>query len=567
MIHIGKRKFHQSIIHDLTEHKLLEKQLEQTSKVFEHTTEGILITDLDGTITSVNDAFIKITGYSRESVIGKNPSILESGRQDKSFYKKMWDEIKKNGVWKGEIWNKKKDGTIYPEWLAISAIYHNNEAVQYVAVFSDFSEIKNTQNKLKELAHYDQLTRLPNRTLLQEQLKFAVETAKRNKKQFAVMFIDLDRFKQINDTFGHKAGDEVLQETALRLKSVVRDSDIVARLGGDEFVISLFDVQTVQDVEQITENILLELQKPFIVENQEQFVTASIGVSMYPKDSLDVDLLLKHADIAMYESKASGRNKYKFFTSHMGDTAKSILGLHNDLNTALKLDQFYLMYQPQIDVLHNKILGYEALIRWKHPKHGEINPNEFIPYAEDSGLIIQIGQWVIEKVIQDYASNFANSNTKITISVNVSHVQLNQLFVDFLELIIKNHKGIEKVLKIEITETAVMQHRNFTQKIIEKIKNFGFSISLDDFGTGYSSLNAIKVLKVDEIKIDREFIKDVPGDKEDEELVSTIIAMAKVMKKNIVAEGVEREETREFLIERRCNVIQGYLTGKPKILF
>lgn len=320
-------------------------------------------------------------------------------------------------------------------------------------------------------------------------------------------------------------------------------------------------------MKNIAENILKALQKPFLIQNQEQFVTGSVGISMYPKDSSDVDLLLKHADIAMYESKAAGKNNYKFFISGMADEAKSVLGRFNDLNTALKLNQFYLMYQPQVDVVKNKTLGYEALIRWKHPELGEITPDEFIPYAEDSGLIIEIGQWVIEKVIQDYAYHFSEPKDKITISVNVSHKQLNEEFIKFLQLMIKNHKDIQKILKLEITETSVMQDRNFTQKIMEQIKNLGFSISLDDFGTGYSSLNAIKVLKVDEIKIDREFIKDVPGDKEDEELVSTIIAMAKIMKKNIVAEGVERVETREFLIERHCNVIQGYLTGKPKVLF
>ncbi|SMP87316.1 PAS domain S-box-containing protein/diguanylate cyclase (GGDEF) domain-containing protein [Epsilonproteobacteria bacterium SCGC AD-311-C15] len=566
LIEIGEETYHQSIVHDLTEHKILELQLRQTSKVFEHTTEGILITDLKGSIISVNDAFSKMTGYKSAEVIGKNPSILQSGRHDKSFYDKIWNDIKNQGVWKGEIWNKKKNGTIYPEWLAISPIYDDNEKViQYVAIFSDFSEIKKNQNKLEELANYDPLTRLPNRLLLHEQMKQMVKLSKRNKNQFAVLFIDLDRFKQINDTHGHGTGDEVLKMTARRIQSVLRETDIVARLGGDEFVVVITDIQNIENAHMISQNILDKLQEKFTVYDSEHYISCSIGVSIYPNDTVndDIDILLKNADIAMYESKTAGKNSYHMFSSRMAETVKTLSALHNDLNKALNNNEFYLVYQPQYDVVKDELLGFEALIRWKHATRGEVGPDNFIPYTEESKLIIPIGKWILEQVLVDNQEIKKVLKSDFTIAVNVSHVQMNQDFVNTLELLVKQHKDFAKVIKIEITETSVMKNIKNTQSIIGQIKAMGFKISLDDFGTGYSALNAIKTLRVDEIKIDRSFIKDVPGDKDDEELVSVIIAMAKVMKKSVVAEGVETTDTRDFLIEKKCPIIQGYLIGKP----
>ena len=567
LIDIGHETYHQSIIHDLTEHKLLEMQLQQNSRVFEHTTEGILITKLNGTIISANDAFLKITGYSSREVIGKNPALLQSGRHDKEFYKAMWKEIANNGLWKGEIWNKKKDGTVYPEWLAISTIYDDDgKATQYVAVFSDFSEIKKNQNKLENLAHYDQLTKLPNRLLLNEQIKQSVKTAKRNKNQFAVLFIDLDRFKQINDTYGHDIGDEVLKKTAKRLKSVLRETDIVARLGGDEFIVVVNEMKYIENVHIVAQSILHKLQLPFNIDANEHYISCSIGISIYPDDNVDGDVLLKNADIAMYESKAAGKNNYHMFSKSMEERVKALSSLHNDLNIALSNDEFYLVYQPQYDVYKEKLLGFEALLRWKHKTKGEIGPAAFIPYTEESKLIIPIGKWVIKKAIEGYEEMKKVLNKDITISVNVSHVQLSVDLINTLKELMKVHDNLEKIIKIEITETSAMNNLENTQFIIGEIKALGFKISLDDFGTGYSALNAIKTLRVDEIKIDRSFIKDVPGDKDDEELVSTIIAMAKVMKKSVVAEGVEEEKTKDFLLERSCPIIQGYFISKPLTL-
>ncbi|MFT5661430.1 MAG: diguanylate cyclase (GGDEF)-like protein/PAS domain S-box-containing protein, partial [Sulfurimonas sp.] len=545
----------------------LELQLKQSSKVFEHTTEGILITALDGSIISANDGFLKITGYSAKEVLGKNPSLLQSGKQDKKFYKQMWSDILNKGLWKGEIWNKKKDGTMYPEWLAISSIYdEDNKVIQYVAVFSDFSEIKKNQNKLENLAHYDQLTKLPNRLLLNEQMKQFVKSAKRNKSQFATLFIDLDRFKQINDTHGHDVGDEVLKITAKRLQSVLRETDIVARLGGDEFIVVANDVDNIENIHMIAQNILDKLQLPYNVDVHSHYISCSIGISMYPQDSIEVDVLLKNADIAMYESKTAGKNSYSLFSKSMEESVKALSSLHNDLNIALSNNDFYLVYQPQYDIMDNKLLGFEALLRWKHEIKGLIGPDDFIPYAEESKLIIPIGKWVIAQAIEDYEKIQKVFNSNFTIAVNVSHVQMNQDFVDTLEYFIKKNNDLAKIIKIEITETSAMSNLQNTQNIINQIKALGFKISLDDFGTGYSALNAIKTLRVDEIKIDRSFINDVPGDKDDEELVSTIIAMAKVMKKSVIAEGVETEQTRDFLIERRCPIVQGYLISRPLTL-
>jgi diguanylate cyclase (GGDEF)-like protein/PAS domain S-box-containing protein len=567
LLKIGNQTYHQSIIHDLTEHKLLERQLNQTSKVFQHTVEGILITDLKGRIISVNNAFTKITGYSREEILFKNPSILKSGKHDKSFYKKMWFEISKNGLWKGEIWNKKKDGTIYPEWLAISPIYdENNKPIQYVGVFSDFSEIKKNQLQLEELAHYDALTGLPNRLLLYSELTYIIKVSKRQKTRFAVLFLDLDRFKNINDTYGHNTGDKVLKETSYRIKRLIRESDIVARIGGDEFVIVLSDIKTEDDIKRVSQSLLNELEKPFLLDGKEHFISGSIGSSLYPDDSINIDSLLRYADIAMYESKDSGKNKFTSFSMDMSEKANNISNLHNDLKQGLNNDQFYLVYQPQYNIQEKKIYGFEALIRWNHPIYKDWSPENYIKYAEESNIIIEIGNWVLEQAIIDLQKINSFFTKNFTISINVSHMQLNEKFVDYLVYILKKYHNISNNIKIEITETAAMKNVISTKKIIKQIKELGFKISLDDFGTGYSALNSIKMLSVDEIKIDRSFIKDVPGDKEDEELVNSIIAMAKVMKKEIIAEGVETKETKDFLLERRCFNIQGFLISKPLTL-
>jgi len=564
LINIGDTIYHQSIVHDLTDHKLLERQLNQTSKVFEHTIEGIMVTDLKGRIISVNDAFSKITGFSREDIISHKPSMLKSGKHDKSFYKNMWASILKDGLWKGEIWNRKKDGTMYPEWLAISTIFdENNLPMQYVAVFSDFSEMKKNQLQLEELAHYDTLTRLPNRLLLHKELDVIIKTSKRLKLKFAVLFIDLDRFKNINDIYGHHIGDEVLKETAFRLKSLLRESDLVSRLGGDEFVVVLYDINSQESINFVASNILSELEKPFIIKNKEHFISGSIGISIYPDDSDTVSSLLKFADIAMYESKNSGKNQYSSFSIDMSDRVNSLSNLHNDLNQALINKEFFLLYQAQYDMINKKIYGFEALLRWDHPVYKNWSPEIFVKYAEESMHILQIGNWVLEQAIIDILQIQKVLKEELTISVNVSNVQLNQDFVHYLEYISNKYKNISSLVKLEITETSAMKNLDITRKIISQIKQLGFQISLDDFGTGYSALNAIKILRVDEIKIDKSFISDVPGNKDDEELVSSIIAMAKVMRKKIIAEGVETEITKNFLLERRCSYIQGYLISKP----
>lgn len=568
LIDIGETTYQQYFLHDVTDRKRLEQQTLQNATVFEHTSEGIMITDLHGSILSVNNAFTTITGYPKDEAIGEKPNILKSKKHDQLFYEKLWQDIKNTGSWSGEIWNRKKDGTIYPEWLAISLIYDKQKKpLQYVAVFSDFTEIKNNQEMLEQLAHYDPLTHLPNRLLLYEQLHFAINTSKRNNAKVAIMFLDLDRFKDINDVYGHSTGDKVLIEVSKRLKKLIRESDTVARIGGDEFVIALYSFNSKNEIEHIANKIISSVCKPITVDSITHIITVSIGVTIYPDDSENIETLLKHADIAMYEAKSLGKNQSVQFSDYMADDAKKNTDMFHMLIDAIKARQFFLNYQPQYDVVKKKIIGFEALLRWKHPSVGIISPDKFISFAEETRQIVTIGKFVIEQVCQDFYQYLdLFKDTKIKIAVNVSSVQLDENFIAYLKSLMHKYPNLAKILKIEITETAAIKQIEVLSRILNQIKILGFKISLDDFGTGYSSLTAIKELKADEIKIDRSFIKDVPGNSDDEELVSSIIALAKVMRKSIIAEGVEEDVTQQFLLERGCNVVQGYWFSKPLLL-
>lgn len=568
LIDIGDITYQQCFVHDVTDRKQLEQQTLQNANVFEHTSEGIMITDLNGSILSVNNAFTTITGYSKEEVIGKKPNILKSDKHDSLFYKRMWAELKKTGSWKGEVWNKKKDGSLFPELLAISLIHDEKiKPLQYVAVFSDFSEMKKNQEMLEHLAHYDPLTNLPNRLLLDEQLRFGIHAAKRNHSKIAIMFLDLDGFKNVNDTYGHSTGDKVLIEVSKRLVSLTRESDTVARLGGDEFLIALYNFDIENDIEPLVNKIIHAISEPIVIDSTKHILTVSIGITTYPDDSECTETLLRNADIAMYTAKSLGKNQSILFKEYMAEKAKESTDMFHMLVEAVEHNQFFLNYQPQFDFVKQKIVGFEALLRWTHPVVGNIPPTKFISFAEETRQIIKIGKFVIEQVCKDFYQDLDRlQKNEIKIAVNVSTVQLDEAFIAYLKSLILEYPELPEMLKIEITETAAIKKLETISSMLTQIKALGFKISLDDFGTGYSSLTAIKNLHADEIKIDSSFIKDVPGDRDDEELVSSIIALAKVMHKSIVAEGVENESTQQFLLERRCSVIQGYLFSKPVLL-
>ncbi len=544
--------------------KLSEKKLHLAQQVFDTTTEGIMVTDADEKIISVNPAFTKITGYEKEDVIDKSPRVLQSGEHDDLFYKQMWYELIKDGQWAGEIWNRKKSGELYPEWLSISVIYDSNGDIeQYVSIFSDITQHKAAEKQIEYQANYDALTGLPNRNLFNDRLATALKVAQRESSCLALLFLDLDRFKWVNDTLGHRAGDILLKETAKRLESVLRESDSVSRLGGDEFMVILTDLDKELDSELIAEKILIQLALPYQLEDQEVYVTGSIGITVYPSDGESSEHLYRNADNAMYAAKEAGRNQFSFFTTEMQKQAETRLILLNELRQAIDGRQFELYYQPVIDMADNSLYGAEALIRWHHPKRGVVGPFDFIPLAEETGLIQPIGAWVVEQALQQL-KKWNNAGHVMHIAINKSSKQFhsNECASDLYNRMDALNVAPEQ-LTIEITETVLMEEQDNILKLLEAYRQAGVTISLDDFGTGYSSLSYLRKFPFDMLKIDRSFIMDVTENNDDASLVETIILMGHQLGLRVVAEGVETKQQRDFLQERNCDLLQGYLYSRP----
>jgi diguanylate cyclase (GGDEF)-like protein/PAS domain S-box-containing protein len=548
----------------------LVNQRDLLEKVFESSYSGVMITDAGGHIIEINPAFTRITGYESQEVYGKNPHLLASGRHDHEFYREMWADIESNGHWEGEIWNRRKNGEVYPGWLNIDSVRDKNgELLYYFGMFTDISTRKEAEAQIHQLAFYDPLTRLPNRRLLIERLQQAFSVGARNGQHGAVLFIDLDNFKTLNDTKGHDIGDQLLSEVAERLNACVRDGDTVARLGGDEFVVVLEALNTAQDeaaaqADMVAEKIREVLGRPYQLGRHTHYSTPSIGVVLFLGHRQNLDDVMKFADTAMYQAKTAGRNAIRFYDPVMQAAIEARAELEEDLRHALELRQLCLYYQIQMDN-RNRPVGAEALLRWLHPGRGLISPAQFIPMAEESGLIIPIGLWVLQTACAQLKAWQGDARTqRLTMAVNVSAKQFRSPdFVAQVENTLAETNAKPALLKLELTESIVLEDVEGTIAKMRELKRVGVSFSMDDFGTGYSSLQYLKRLPLDQIKIDQSFVRDIVTDTNDAAIVQTIIAMSEVLGLNVIAEGVETEAQREFLDLRGCHAFQGFLYGRP----
>jgi two-component system, chemotaxis family, CheB/CheR fusion protein len=549
---------------DITRSRHADEQLRLAAKVFDRAGEAIVITDAQGTIITVNDAFTQVTGYSLDEVIGKTPRIMQSGQHSQEFYAAMWRSLLEKGSWQGEIFNRRKSGEIYPEWLTINSVRNEqDQVVNYVSIFSDITAIKTSQRRIEFLATHDELTGLPNRSLLTDRLKHAVSQAKRQKQTFAVLFIDLDNFKNINDSLGHDVGDLLLKQATERLQHCVRDADTLARLGGDEFVAVLTDVE-LDDINTVAGRIVDFLSASFHINGNNLFVSASIGISIFPEDGDDSVSLLKAADTAMYRAKERGRNQFQFFAEEMKMVALQRMTLETGLRLALETDDLRMVYQPKIDIRSGAIVGAEALLRWRNPILGEISPAQFIPVAEACGLMVAVGSRVFEMVLAQIAEWRAAGLDVPHIAINVSAHQLRDVsFVDKVSQWIDAAGVPASCIGIELTESTLMERVEIVSEMLTRLENMGLTLSIDDFGTGYSSLAYLRKLPIHELKVDRSFVDGIADEPSDRSIAKAIIDMSHALGLRVVAEGVENESQLQVLKAESCDIAQGYLFHRP----
>lgn len=551
---------------NISKHKEVEEQLTLATNVFKHSLEGVVVTDRHGNITDVNGAFYEITGYSREELLGQNPRLFNSGRHEKAFFDTMWTHLLETGKWNGEIWNRRKDGTIFPQNITISTIYDDSGDVRYfVAVFADISAQKQNEAQLAHLAYFDPLTHLPNRMKLMMQLKQEVKHAKRLNAQLATVFIDVDLFKHINDSFGHSIGDEMLVELAKRLRCQLREQDVLSRIGGDEFVALISGIQDHEDAAAAINQLRQVFEQPFVVSTGDHLrLTASMGVSIYPSDGNKADTLLRNADAAMYRAKSEGRNNFAFYTESLTKQSFEHLKLQSALYGALEENALYLMYQPKLDLVTRKTLGVEALLRWNDPILGQISPGVFIPVAEKIGLIYDIGLWVLETACLQGMRWLAEGKPFGRIAVNVAGQQLQRSsFVEDVKRILAQTGLPATCLELEVTESVMMHNPDVAIRDLKLLGDLGIELSVDDFGTGYSSLNYLKKLPIHKLKIDQSFVRDIPFDTNNTAIAKAVIALGHALKLEIVAEGVETQAQAEFLTQNLCDQAQGYLFSRP----
>ncbi|MGE5027340.1 MAG: EAL domain-containing protein, partial [Betaproteobacteria bacterium] len=542
-----------------------EEGLRLSASVFENSNDGIMITNGSNQIVDVNRAFTAITGYDREEILGKDPRIFQSGRHEKTFYQALWKSLNETGHWRGDVWNRKKDGEFYIESLDITAVKNaNGEVAHYVGIFSDITVLKESQRKLERLAHFDALTQLPNRTLLADRLEQSIALASRENQLLAVCFLDLDKFKLINDKHGHQIGDKLLINVATRLKKTLRAVDSIARLGGDEFVLLITSLKDMNELELILSRIMEAIAKPHFIDNLELSASASVGVTLYPLDDADPHALLRHADQAMYMAKRAGRNRFHVFDAEEEQQAQSRLQQLGRLRQALTKKEFALYYQPKVNMRSGKVIGLEALIRWNHPARGLVSPGEFLPLVEHSDVAIEIGDWVIREAL-DQLQRWSQEGLHISVSVNIAPRHLQQPnFVEKLKQHLAQYPKLAPAqLELEIVESAALEDIVGVRQLITSCQEMGVSFSLDDFGTGYSSLSYLKRLPIDTLKIDQSFVRDLLDNPEDLAIVEGVVTLAKVFQRKVIGEGVETPEHGIMLMRLGCDLAQGYGIARP----
>lgn len=561
---VGGEEFVAAFARDVTDRRLAEQRLKLFEKVFDNALEGITVTDHRGDIVSVNPAFTLITGYTAAEALGQNPRILKSDRHPPEFYKAMWADIIKKGQWSGEIWNRRKSGEPYPEWLSISAIKDRGRTTHYVAVFHDISEMKRKEDKILHQASHDALTNLPNRLLLSDLLEKAISHAARAGHKLGVICFDLDNFKNINDTLGHAMGDELLKAAADRINGMLRPEDTVARPGGDEFMVMLGELDDERDAVLVAERIIDSFRRPFPVDGRELVLTASVGISIFPEDGDTPDALIKNADLAMYRAKEQGKNAYQLFTPQMNEAVTRRLNLEAGLRRALDRGEFLVHYQPRLSFLNMRTVGMEALVRWQSEPGRLVPPMDFIPLAEETGLIVPLGEFVLETACARTVAINAAMGLSLKVSVNLSARQFTDTDLPVLVARILGRTGLPpECLEVEVTETVLMQNIATAANMLGQLAEMGVAASIDDFGTGYSSLYYLKKMPLAAIKIDRSFIRDIPRDPSDIAITTTIISMCRGLDLAVVAEGVETQEQFNFLLGLRCDECQGYLISRP----
>ena len=553
------------MVTDISEQKRTREQLQLAARVFESSGEGILITDSDNRIVSVNRAFTRITGYSADEVRGRTPSLLASGLESPALYENMWDALNETGYWQGEIRNRRKDGQVFPEWLSITAIAGaDGRASQYIGMFSDITERKRAEEHIRYLAQHDALTGLPNRVLLRDRLERAFAGARRERKRVGLLFLDLDNFKTVNDSMGHQYGDLLLKEVAARLQRQLRASDTISRQGGDEFLVVLDPIVEPNDAALAAGKLLAALAEPITIGADELHIGSSIGICVYPNDGDDVETLIRNADAAMYCAKRSGRNTYRFFTRDMNDEARERLTLEKRLRRAIQEQKLEVYFQPQIDLASGRLIGAEALLRWNDPEHGAIPPSRFVPLAEETGLIVPLGAWVLEESCRHAAAWAKSGLAPIRLAINLSSIQLRQEdFVARLRAVIAATGVAPEALEIEITETALMDDTLACVAATRELGEMGVALALDDFGTGFSNLSYLQRLAVHKLKIDSSFVRDLITDENSRSIVHAIVGLAKNLGMLVIAEGVEEARQAEFLAGIGCDQAQGYLFGRP----
>ncbi len=550
---------------DITDYIEQQQKLQQSAAVYETIGDGIMITDSEKKILSINPSFIQMFGYDEEELIGQEPTIITSTKQDRIFYRRMWYSLMTKDRWKGKMHNKAKSGKRLPTWLTITVVRDKVGAIaNFIAIYANLEEIIEMEEKADYLAYHDSLTQLPNRAHFERQIVDIFDLAKMSKEKVAILFVDLDRFKVINDTLGHHVGDGMLVELAERIKKVLGKNDLLARIGGDEFVVILNPVKEKKDAGVMAAKILSVIREPINVQDYHLNTTASIGIAFYPEDGEDRSTIVKHADSAMYHAKDKGKDNYQFYTKQLSLDVQARLNLEQELLHAMEREELFLYYQPQYYLKSGKISGAEALLRWENLNLGRVSPDKFISIAEETGIIVDIGYFVFEEACKEYMHWKEQGLDIDSISVNISSVQFREddLFEKLKEIIIK--VGIPPYsIEIEITESFIMEYSTTNLTILEDLRNIGCKISIDDFGTGYSSMSYMKSLALDTIKIDKSFVADLPHNTHDIEVSKAIIALSKSLGYHVIAEGIETPEQEKFLLEYHCDIGQGYYFAKP----